>query len=96
MFAVMATVTGQAIRLGNAGLAVRFRLGRSIHIPVPTEKVTANGATTDQIVRDANMIPKPMLDAAGKPIPFMVAYPEKDEKGDFLTPSECGFSSGSA
>ncbi len=26
-----------------------------------------------------------MLDAAGKPVPFMVAYPEKDDKGNFLS-----------
>ena len=49
-----------------------------------TEKTTANGTTTDTIVRDSAGVPKPRLDAAGKPVPFMVAYPEKDEKGNFL------------
>src|SRR6202140_1541229 len=32
-----------------------------------TEKQTVNGQPTDVVVRDANGIPKPMLDAAGKP-----------------------------
>jgi APA family basic amino acid/polyamine antiporter len=50
-----------------------------------TEKVTANGTTTDNIVRDSAGVPKPKLDAAGKPVAFIVAYPEKDEKGNFLT-----------
>jgi len=50
-----------------------------------TEKVTANGTTTDNIVRDAAGVPKPKLDAAGKPVPFIVGYPDKDEKGNFLT-----------
>jgi APA family basic amino acid/polyamine antiporter len=50
-----------------------------------TEKVTANGTTTDSIVRDAAGVPKPKLDAAGKPVSFIVGYPEKDEKGVFLT-----------
>src|ERR1700680_905065 len=50
-----------------------------------TEKQTVSGQPTDVVVRDANGVPKPMLDAAGKPVPFTLAYPEKDEKGAFLS-----------
>ena len=50
-----------------------------------TQPVTANGQTTDTIVRDANGVPKPKLDAAGQPVPFRISYPEKDDKGNFLT-----------
>ena len=50
-----------------------------------TQPVTAGGQTTDTIVRDANSVPKPKLDAAGKVVPFRIAYPEKDDKGNFLT-----------
>ena len=39
----------------------------------------------DVIDRDKDGTPKAKLDAAGKPVPFMVAYPEKDDKGVFLT-----------
>ena len=28
---------------------------------------------------------QPLLDTAGKPVPFKIAYPEKDEKGNFLS-----------
>src|ERR1017187_1380299 len=36
-------------------------------------------------LRDASGIPLPLLDAAGKPIPFQVAYPRADSSGNFLT-----------
>jgi APA family basic amino acid/polyamine antiporter len=55
-----------------------------------TEKQVVNGAATDVILRDAAGVPKPKLDAAGKPVPFHIAYPEKDEKGNFLTHPTAG------
>ena len=50
-----------------------------------TTKTTANGQTTETIVRDANGVPKAKLDAAGHPVPFRISYPEHDEKGNFLS-----------
>ena len=50
-----------------------------------TTSQTVNGAATDVIVRDDKGVPKPKLDAAGKPVPFHIAYPEKDDKGVFLS-----------
>jgi len=38
----------------------------------------------DVILRDSAGIPKPLLDAAGKPVPFQISYAEKDAKGNFL------------
>jgi amino acid transporter len=55
-----------------------------------TEKQTVNGQSTDVIVRDAAGVPKPKLDAAGKPVPFKVAYPERDEKGNFQSHPSAG------
>jgi len=55
-----------------------------------TEKQTVNNQPTDVVVRDANGVPKPMLDAAGKPVPFTIAYPEKDDKGMFLSHPTAG------
>jgi APA family basic amino acid/polyamine antiporter len=55
-----------------------------------TEKQTVNGQPTDVVVRDASGVPKPMLDAAGKPVPFQIAYPEKDDKGMFLSHPSAG------
>jgi APA family basic amino acid/polyamine antiporter len=46
---------------------------------------TVNGQTTDVVVRDDKGIPKAKLDAAGQPVPFKISYPEKDEKGMFLS-----------
>src|SRR5215469_4220567 len=37
------------------------------------------------IVRDANGVPQPQLDAAGKPVPFTIDYPGKDSSGNMLT-----------
>ncbi len=43
---------------------------------------TAKDGTT---VRDASGNPLPLLDAAGKPVPFQITYPETDSTGAFLT-----------
>jgi amino acid transporter len=50
-----------------------------------TEKQTVNGQQTDVVSRDAMGVPKAKLDAAGKPVPFKIDYPEHDEKGNFLS-----------
>jgi len=50
-----------------------------------TTKVTTAGQTADVIVRDDKGVPKPLLDAAGKPVPYTISYPDKDEKGNFLS-----------
>jgi amino acid transporter len=31
------------------------------------------------------MVPQPMLDAAGKPVPYTISYPTADDKGNFLS-----------
>jgi amino acid transporter len=50
-----------------------------------TQKQMVDGKPADVVVRDNNGVPKPLLDAAGQPVPFHIAYPEKDEKGNFLS-----------
>ncbi len=50
-----------------------------------TTTTTVNGQATDTIVRDANGVPQPKLDAAGKPVPFHIDYPEKDSSGAFVS-----------
>ncbi len=37
------------------------------------------------IVRDAAGVPQPQVDAAGKPLPFLIDYPATDSTGAFLT-----------
>lgn len=36
-------------------------------------------------MRDASGTPLPLLDAAGKPVPYVITYPETDATGNFLT-----------
>jgi amino acid transporter len=36
-------------------------------------------------IRDASGAPLPLLDAVGKPVPFVIDYPEKDSTGAFLS-----------
>jgi APA family basic amino acid/polyamine antiporter len=42
-------------------------------------------AKDGSIVRDAAGVPQPLLGADGKPVPFVITYPEKDASGNFLT-----------
>jgi APA family basic amino acid/polyamine antiporter len=50
-----------------------------------TTQTTANGQTTETIVRDANMVPQPKMGDDGKPVPYKISYPAADEKGNFLS-----------
>ena len=50
-----------------------------------TTSQQVNGQATDVITRDANGVPQPKLDAAGKPVPFHISYPEKDASGAFVS-----------
>src|ERR1700761_3420218 len=50
-----------------------------------TKKTVDHGQTTETIVRDANGVPQPQLDTTGHPVPFKIAYPEHDEKGNFVS-----------
>ncbi len=85
IFAVMAFSFRSSHPAGTPSWQFDATTGDAYTYEFAMEKVTANGTTTDQISRDANMIPKPKLDAAGKAVPFLVAYPEKDDKGVFLS-----------
>jgi amino acid transporter len=50
-----------------------------------TTQTTVNGQTTETVVRDANMVPQPKLDASGQPVPYHISYPAADDKGNFLS-----------
>jgi basic amino acid/polyamine antiporter, APA family len=50
-----------------------------------TTSQMVSGTATDVITRDANMVPQPKLDAAGKPVPFHVDYPFTDSSGNFVS-----------
>jgi amino acid transporter len=42
------------------------------------------------IIRDASGNPTPLLDSAGKPVPYVITYPDKDSSGNFLTHQTAG------
>jgi amino acid transporter len=50
-----------------------------------TEKKMVDGKEAENIVRDSAQVPLPKLDAAGKPVPYHIGYPETDDKGNFLS-----------
>jgi amino acid transporter len=85
VFSVMAL--GYRMNHPPGSLAYQFdsASGDAYTYEFATEKQVVNGQPTDVILRDTAGIPKAKLDAAGKPVPFHIAYPEKDEKGNFLT-----------
>lgn len=55
-----------------------------------TKTTVDKGVSSDTVVRDANGIPQPKIDAAGKPVPFHISYPEHDDKGVFLAHPNAG------
>ena len=59
--------------------------GNAYQYEFATTTATVNGVATDTIVRDANGVPQPKLDASGKPVPYHVSYPATDSNGAFLT-----------
>ena len=50
-----------------------------------TTKTMVNGAATDTTVRAADGTPQCAVDAAGKPVPYHVSYPETDSSGAFIS-----------
>lgn len=85
VFAVMALSYRMNHAPGSVALQWDSTSGDAYNYQFLTQKQTVNGQSTDVIVRDANGVPKPMLDAAGKPVPFTISYPEHDDKGNFLS-----------
>ncbi len=85
VFSVMALGYRSNHPAGSTGLQFDSTSGDAYNYEFATEKVVANGVTTENILRNADGTPKAKLDASGKALPYIVSYPEKDEKGNFLT-----------
>jgi basic amino acid/polyamine antiporter, APA family len=86
IFAVMAFSFRSSHPAGTPSWQFDSMSGDAYQYEFQTEKVSdGKGGTTDNIVREKDGSPKAKLDAAGKPVPFLVAYPEKDDKGAFLS-----------
>lgn len=70
---------------GSVGFQFDSTSGATYSYEFATQKTVVNGQETETVVRDSSGIPQPKLDAAGKPVPFHVTYPERDSSGAFLT-----------
>jgi amino acid transporter len=90
IFSVMALSYRSSHPEGAAAWQFDSSSGEAYNYDFLTEKTTANGVTTDTIVRDSAGVPKPKLDAAGKPAPFHVSYPAADNKGNFMSHPTAG------
>jgi amino acid transporter len=91
IFSVMAL----SYRMGHPPGSVAYQFdptsGEAYTYEFLTKPVTAAGQTTDTVMRDEKTgVPMPKLDAAGKPVPFRISYPEKDDKGNFLSHPTAG------
>ena len=76
-------VAALGYRMNHPPGSVAYQFDASTSAAYSYEFQTQPG--TGQIVRDAKGVPAPKLDSAGKPVAFHIAYPEKDEKGQFLS-----------
>jgi len=85
IFAVMAFSYRSSHPAGTPGWNFDSGSGEAYTYEFDTHKITTNGTVTDEVLRDKDGVPKPKVDAAGKVVPFIVGYPEKDDKGNFLT-----------
>jgi amino acid transporter len=86
---VVFSVMALGYRLNHAPGTQAFQFdstsGEAYTYEFATTKTVVNGQETETIVRDANKVPQPKLDAAGKPVPYLISYPAKDASGNFLT-----------
>ncbi|HEY7392425.1 MAG TPA: APC family permease [Bryobacteraceae bacterium] len=90
VFSVMALSYRVNHPVGSVALNYDAQTTSAFPYQFATEKQTVNGQQTDVISRDAMGNPKPLLDSAGKPVPFTIAYPERDEKGNFMSHPTAG------
>jgi amino acid transporter len=86
---VVFSVIALGYRLNHPPGSVAFQFdsttGAAYSYQFATTKTMVNGQSTDTVVRDSAGVPQPLLDANGKPTPFLIDYPEKDSTGAFVS-----------
>jgi amino acid transporter len=85
VFSVMALGYRMNHPVGSVAYQFDSTSGDAYTYQFATGKQIVDGKPADVILRDGNGVPKPLLDSSGKPVPFQIAYPEKDDKGNFLS-----------
>jgi amino acid transporter len=84
IFSVLALHYRAVHPAGASGLQFDSTTGASYNYQFKTTPQVVAGVSTDVVVRDANQVPQPLLDANGQPVPFKVDYTERDASGNFL------------
>jgi len=90
VFSVMALGYRMNHPVGSVAYQFDSNSGDAYTYQFATEKQTVDGKPADVIVRDKDGVPKPLLDSAGQKVPFKIDYPEKDDKGNFLSHPTAG------
>ena len=85
VFAVMALGYRMNHKPGSVAFQFDSTSGAAYTYEFATTTTTVNGQATETIVRDANQVPQPKLDASGEPVPYRISYPTTDASGNFLT-----------
>jgi amino acid transporter len=86
VFSVMAL----GYRMNHPAGSVAYQFDSASGEAYKYEFATKTDGKTEVVVRDASGVPQPKLDAAGKPVPYRISYPEKDPSGAFLTHPSAG------
>jgi len=85
LFSVVALNYRMSHPTGSQSLQFDPQTSATYSYEYATTSQVVNGQATDVVVRDANGVPQPKLDASGKPVPFHISYPEKDSGGAFVS-----------
>ena len=85
VFAVLALAYRTNHPPGSVAYQFDSTSGEAYTYEFKTTTTVVAGVSTYTIDRDANGVPLPKLDAAGKPMPYHISYPTQDASGNFLT-----------
>ena len=85
LFSVVALNYRLSHPAGSPSYQFDAQTSASYNYEYATTSPVVNGQSTDVVVRDSNGVPQPKLDAAGKPVPFRISYPEHDSSGAFVS-----------
>jgi basic amino acid/polyamine antiporter, APA family len=75
---------------GSVALQFDPQTSAAYNYEFATTTTMVNGQATETIVRTADGTPQPKVDAAGKPVPYHISYPEKDASGAFVSHPTAG------
>jgi amino acid transporter len=84
IFAVFAVKYRVDHKPGSVGWQFDASSGEAYQYEFKTVTTVSAGVSAETVVRDANGVPEPKLDAAGNPVPFHVSYEAYDASGKFL------------